>query len=141
MKNLVKYFFNLLFNSCLKFEGSTKVSSKFRVYRFLVFIWIFPNIYCCSCVQLSKEVLLIVLHLLSMLRNKGTKIGKTKFAESCKFVNSKSRAHFVSPIRRDVQALIKEIQGLTEKRTMCCWFVTSRILSIAADILQGSLSS
>ena len=50
-----------------------------------------------------------------MLRNKGTKIGKTKFTENCKFVNSKSRARFVSPIRRDVQALIKEIQGLTEK--------------------------
>ena len=50
-----------------------------------------------------------------MLRNKGTKIGKTEVTESCKCVNSKFRAHFVSPIRRDVQALTKELQSLTGK--------------------------
>ena len=50
-----------------------------------------------------------------MLRNKGTKIDKTKFTESCKFVHSKFRAHFVSPIRRDVQALTTEHQSLTGK--------------------------
>ena len=37
LKNLVNYFSDLLFNSCLKFEVSTKVSSKFRVSRFSSF--------------------------------------------------------------------------------------------------------
>ena len=90
------------------------MSSKFRVYRFFSVQLNFPQHLLCSCFQ-PEEILLVVLHVLPMLRYKGTKTGKTKFTENCKFVNPKCRVYFVSPIRKDARALTKEIQDLTEK--------------------------
>ena len=45
----------------------------------------------------GKQVLLIVLNLMAMFRKIWAHIDKTKFAENCTFVNSKLRAHYISP--------------------------------------------
>ena len=73
------------------------MSAKFQVYRFLVFRKTLLKIFSGPCFQLCKEILLIVLNLIVMLKKIWAHVNETTLVQNCKFVNSKFLAHFLSP--------------------------------------------